>query len=721
MTAPSPSIHHDRPLHGVDALSQDKLARRGFAESAVSALRHVTSQSGLVLSVEGEWGSGKTSVLSLMEALLADRAVFPKEPIVVHFNPWLVGDRDALLKQFLGAIASKLELTDNAGVGQRVAKELKAYSKVFDVLKLIPGAEPWATIVKAVSDVVIKVGEAVGAVSDQKALDLQGRKNLVADALRDYARPIIVFIDDIDRLFPAEVFEMVRIVKAVGDLPNVGYVLAWDSAYVSAALQSAKVPKAETYLDKIVQVRLPLPKLSISARNRLVDEAINALDPEALKWHFKEDEQRLSSLYFSGLSRLLEQPRDIMRVFNTVALLEPGLRGEVSFADIVALAALKVKAPEVFELLRASPQYFVGRLPSDNSILTKSEAIVAEGAEARKTALNACSAPDAVKQVVHFLFPRVAKADNGHAIDRMEAAEGHLAAPDRLLIALQHCISPMDVSLVAVRRYLMDPQARAGIAAQLTAENCMDFLGAVADVVRTTEGTVLADVEALCAALAQLLESEPFLLAAQRQGMLSIHPTTACKSTISTVIECASAANGKAIWSVIARDSLALSLAADVIGDLYNEAKNERQDMGGDLTGHEVLEIIDAYADNVLAAVKSDRLYKTVHAGYLLRRLADWKPQACSEVFAAIKSIDPNLDQFVLSFLKGGRDSIKGLIYQLPDQIAQLEAYTTLDELRVRAQTRLMDTELTYPLRTAWLVASDGKKRYAVDGTEARW
>lgn len=714
-------ISHDRPLNKADALKQDKLSRTGFATTAVKALRHVTGQSGFVLSIEGEWGSGKTSVLALMEALLADRAVFQKEHIVVHFNPWLVGDRDALLRQFLNAIAAKLELTDNAGVGKRIAKELKAYGKVFDVLKLIPGAEPWVSIVKSAGDVFGAVGDAAEGVSDYKTPDLEAHRTKVADALRDFDKSIVVFIDDIDRLFPAEVFEMVRIVKAVGDLPNVGYVLAWDSAYVSAALQAAKVPKAETYLDKIVQVRLPLPKLSTSARNRLVDEAINALDPEALQWHFKDDEQRLSSLYFSGLSRLLERPRDIMRVFNTVALLEPGLRGEVSFADIVALAALKVKAPEVFELLRASPQYFVGRLPGDSGIMTKSETIVAEGAEARKTALNACSVPDAVKQVVHFLFPRVAKADNGHAIDRVEAAEGHLAAPDRLLVALQHCISPMDVSLVAVRRYLLDPQARAGIAAELTAENCADFLGAIDDIVRTTNGFGIADVETLCLTLAQLLESEPFVLAAQRQGMRSLHPTSACKSTIATVIEFASSADNKAIWKAIARDPLALSLAAKVIGDMYNEAMNERKDLGGDLSGHEVLEVVDAYAHNVLAAARSDRLCKSIQAGYLLWRLADWKPQACGEVLAAMKSVDPSLDQFVLSFLRGGRDSVKGLMYELPEKVARLEAYLPLDELRAQAQTRLMDTSMTYPLKAAWLAALDGKKRYAVDGSEARW
>ena len=59
-----------------------------------------------------------------------------------------------------------------------------------------------------------------------------------------------MLIDDIDRLYPQEVFEMVRIIKAVGDLPNVGYVLALDPAYVGKSLASLNVPFADTYLDK---------------------------------------------------------------------------------------------------------------------------------------------------------------------------------------------------------------------------------------------------------------------------------------------------------------------------------------------------------------------------------------------------------------------------------------------------------------------------------------
>jgi predicted KAP-like P-loop ATPase len=291
-------------------------------------------------------------------------AAYPA-PIIVHFNPWLVGDRDALLRHFLSKIAAEVKLADHAADGKKVARELKAYGKVFDFIKLVPGAEPWASLVKTVIE---SAGETVDSVASYKTPDVEARKEKVEDALRRFGRPIIVFIDDIDRLFPLEVFEMVRIVKAVGDLPNVGYVLAWDPEYVSDALKAANVPRSETYLDKVVQVRLPLPAISLEARGVLINEALSRLHPDADKVYFANAQDRLGMLYYSGLREMLEQPRDYARVFNTVALIEPALRGEVVLADIIGLAALMVRAPRVYELVRKEPRWFAGPLPGDHGL-----------------------------------------------------------------------------------------------------------------------------------------------------------------------------------------------------------------------------------------------------------------------------------------------------------------------------------------------------------------
>lgn len=92
-------IDYDIPLKVDSALQRDKLSRKGYAEIAATALRKVPSSAGLVVSIEGAWGSGKTSALAMIEALLLEDEALAS-PLIVHFNPWLVGDKDALLRHF---------------------------------------------------------------------------------------------------------------------------------------------------------------------------------------------------------------------------------------------------------------------------------------------------------------------------------------------------------------------------------------------------------------------------------------------------------------------------------------------------------------------------------------------------------------------------------------------------------------------------------------------
>ena len=137
----------DRPLRSEGAMAADRLGRLGYAKAAQHALARVNSTNGFVMSVEGAWGSGKTSALAMIEALLRQQTPVP---VVVHFNPWLIGDRDALLRRFLSKLAAEIKLADHAENGKKVARELKSYAKVFDFIKLVPGTEPLASLVKSV-------------------------------------------------------------------------------------------------------------------------------------------------------------------------------------------------------------------------------------------------------------------------------------------------------------------------------------------------------------------------------------------------------------------------------------------------------------------------------------------------------------------------------------------------------------------------------------------
>lgn len=709
-----PNINVDQPLRSGEALLNDKLGRQGFAESVVSTLHNVNATAGLVLSIEGAWGSGKTTTLAMVEELLSQTHEKEK-PLIIHFNPWLIGDKDALLRQFLGKLANQLKLSDFAKDGKKAAKEIKAYAKAFDVLKLIPGAEPWASIIKSV---VESVGDITNNIADYKTPDIEQQKTNVRVALQKFPRRIIVFIDDIDRLFPLEVFEMVRIIKAVGELPNIGYVLAWDPNYVSSALHSASVPQSATYLDKVVQIRMPLPRLSSSAKERLATEALNQLHPDALVSHFKNDEDRFPRLYLSGLGKLFEQPRDVTRIFNAVQTIEPALRGEVALSDIIGLAGLMVKAPDVFELLRKHPQWFVGAMPGDHPALQgKTEELIRTGHNPREMAYANTSNPVAVGNLVHFLFPLTANESDDFSFGNVVSAHGHIAAPDRLLVAMQLSASPTEVSFVLARNYLLHPEQRALISQKLTTQNCMEFLESLGDMaIHVSQSTVL-DAPTLCLAIARLVDSPPY--PAQPRNYMSwrqvkSNATQAINQIIHNLL---TPEVGTSIATTVAQDELALSVAAEILTNSYlNERKEYRTDL--ECEQQAKTKNVEKFANNVMKAAKTGQLFSSAHPSFILRTLAELAPKKCPQVFSAIHGRDQSLDSFAQEILKYSYDSHKGQIYSFPQKQSVIEIYCSSAVLREFATNRLADTTLLNPAKAAWRSVLEGKDIYGVDGSE---
>lgn len=704
------SINFDKPLRPGTAWEQDKLDRKEFAKSVTSILSKVSKSSGFALSIEGAWGSGKTSTLAMIQDSLSKSEL---APLVVHFNPWLVGDRDALLRQFLSTLASAVKLTDSAEQGKKAAKALKTYSKAFDVVKLIPGAEPWSSIIKSV---ITSTGNTVELIADHKTLDIEEQKLKVEKALRNFNKPIIVFIDDIDRLYPREVFEMIRIIKAVGDLPNVGYVLAWDHHYVTQALSSASVPEATSYLDKIIQIRMPLPALSLTSREILTNEALGTLPTEAHNKYFSDQDQRLSLLYFKSLRDLLEQPRDFARIFNTISSIEPILRGEVVLSDIIGLAALIIKAPPVFELIKKNPRLFVGPLPGEVTISGKSNSIE-KGVEKRKEAYEQCAAPDAVKRLVHFLFPQTAKSEDSFALENHSEILGRLATPARLQIALQLGVNHGDVSLIEVNNYLLHPEKRSSILSKLTERNCAEFVQHLADTSERIERKKIKKLNGACLELAKLADTPPFVSRQKnRSSTFFFSSSDLILHSIEALIEPEQPHLGAEIALSILKDSKAITLAVEIATNTYlNESQIDKKLIISESEDKE--KTINKLLENIRSTIKSGEFFKKCKPGFTLWQIARLSPEHCPALFQLFKENDLNLDNFITELLGSSFDSHKGRAFKLPGDIKILEAYCTLDEIKDSAHKRIADHQLDYPAKSAWQSIIEERELYAVDGS----
>jgi hypothetical protein len=704
----------DHPLPFGQALDKDALNRRHFADSICRVLNRIDSKSGLVVSVEGSWGCGKTSLLAMVQELLSVGT--PGDaPVFVHFNPWLIGERDALLRQFLTSISTAVEIVDNAGIGKKVAKELKTYSKVFDVLKLVPGVEPWGTMIKGVMDTV---GDVTDGIADYKTPDLGERKKSVEHALREYPRRIIVFIDDIDRLFPAEVFEMVRIIKAVGDLPNVGYVLAWDSAYVSEALLKLGVPFAESYLDKVVQVRLPVPALSFSMRAFLMDGLLRELHPDASKEHFPNTENALSMLFHHGLSELVESPRDIVRLQDVLFTIEPGLRGEVLLADIIGLACLMTKAPFVFQLLNRVPQAFVGRLPGRRQEIDERKNVIKKFEAARTTAYEKCSLPIAVQSLVEHIFPLVSDGTKSWR-ERGSFNDGHLAHPERLLVAMQLALHPENVSLAKVSQFIFNPAKRSFIVDGLNEESCFEFIGCLRDRFKVAGSGVELDFQQLCIEIARLADSKAVSARTRtRNNVFEMNPIGLCVDTLEEVATALDDLEVEQLAEKLISDAAGLTIAARLINLSFGTSRDSEKYRVRAPVEHQV-ELTSKFARNVELSLADNIFFLMASPGYILMTMARFEAAHCPAIFQSICSIDSLADNFIETYLRGTLDSVKGQQYSLPKDVTGLETFTSLENLKRIADTRLLDANLEYPVKAAWRSVVEGCSIYGIDGSVA--
>lgn len=698
----------DKPLQVGTANRNDKLSRGAYVKAAVSVINRANNTEGIVTSVEGTWGSGKSSTLSMIEEMLLAN---DPSAVIVHFNPWLVGGRDALLQKFLSTLASSIKMKKDTGeLAKTAAKAIEDYSKAFDVIQLIPAAQPYAAVARAT---VSGLGSLLKFFGKNKGIEEQ--KERVEKALREFSRPIIVFIDDIDRLFPLEVFEMVRIIKAVGEFPRVAYVLAWDPAYVNQALASAQIPNADSYLDKIVQVRMPLPRLSISAKAKLLNDALLELSESACASYFPNQDVRRTRLYYTGFGTLLEQPRDVIRVFNSVALIEPGLRGEIVLADIIALCALMVKAPAVFELLKKSPRFFVADF-NDGQIIYGAET-VETGSDQRQKAIEKCQSPTATQSLIHHLFPDVAEFDK-KATTKKSYLEGHLANPTRLQIALQMSVNSGDISIVTGRQYLTMPDERERIALSLNTSNIKEFIEMIGGLASSYGRAFPYDLERLCLELASLIDM-PHLQ--EDYASFGLSTDTVAEQTIEQAIKANNLETATRIARIIVESRNALTLSSVILATSYFYEKESRNVLICDNDENLRSSLLQNQKEAILARINDGSFFNIARPSNVLWTQARLLPESCQDIFTLIKSKNSLLDLFALYFLHIGTDSTKGSFYGLPDDSATLNAYCSLSELKQIAKMRLLEPMMDYPVKAAWLAVTEEKQFYGIDGTSPRF
>ncbi|MFG6627024.1 P-loop NTPase fold protein [Sulfitobacter sp. 1A12056] len=431
----------DVPITSPD---NDRFGFDPFASAISDCIRSVENPLGSVVAIYGPWGSGKSSVINLVRHHLAKDA---PDLDVISFPAWMYRTEDALAVGFFKELY--------AGLSPVLSDKTKAAGALRKLGANLAGASSLAGM--AVGLFAGSVGEkattatldALGGFIEQgeTAEDLQAT---LAEALLEAGKKFLVVIDDLDRLSPEEALVIFRLVKSVGRLPNVMYLLAYDREATEQAVARRFPSEGAHYLEKIIQAGFELPQPDQSHLNIMMGEVLNGLAADLPEI----DPVEFGNLFHSIVVPELKTPRDVLRLANTLSITITPIKSDVFFPDFVSLETLRVFRPAVYRAIRQNRSAILNAGHNNGSDQR-------DARSARYTSMLLGSEPEEnheqLREALMRLFPQLQNvfANMSYSGTREWACQRRVCSSEHFDTYFRYSISPKTIPKAELN-YLLD-------------------------------------------------------------------------------------------------------------------------------------------------------------------------------------------------------------------------------------------------------------------------
>lgn len=311
----------------IDNEKDDDFERRKFARAAVDKiLRTDTTKEAFSYGIVSSWGMGKTSFMNLMKKWIDQE--YSEKCIVIDFNPWLYSRNANIVELFFDELNKVLRPYDS-----KLANSFINYSKALSAIG--------TTETKIASAVIDLIG---------RRSSLDGKINTIREFVRNIKQRIVIFVDDIDRLEPNEIMDVLKLVRNVSNFPNMYFIVAYDKEYLLECLKDKMSTKASDFTEKIFNTEFYLPLCVKDTLKEYIEKYVSSevsVD-EKNKLHKVIYEQ---NLFKDSDIDAISTVRDVKRICNSFNVSYSRLKGEVNICDLFMLEILKNKYPTVYAIL----------------------------------------------------------------------------------------------------------------------------------------------------------------------------------------------------------------------------------------------------------------------------------------------------------------------------------------------------------------------------------
>ncbi|MEV9615914.1 KAP family P-loop NTPase fold protein [Aliarcobacter butzleri] len=345
-------LNPERPITNTN---EDFLTRCHFVTNLSDAIVKYKEKDCLTISLQGQWGSGKTSIINMLKENLERH----ENIIIFDFKPWLFSDTEQLINNFFKEFAKKVDFkTDNSEKLINLGKKLEAYSSFFEPFSMIP--EPTlAGGSKFISRFLSKFGKASTKIGEAHKKTLSQTKDDIEKDLLKIDKKFLIIIDDIDRLNNLEIKQIFQLIKALGDFSNIIYLLSMDKDIIVNALSEVQNRDGNSYLEKVINVPIDVPVINKEDLEKLLLESIK----EIIKEHLitKDEKEYYKIMIAYEFKTFFINIRDIQRYLNLFKFNFHALEHNVNVIDLAIITAFQIFEHEIYNFMKSKQFLLLGQ------------------------------------------------------------------------------------------------------------------------------------------------------------------------------------------------------------------------------------------------------------------------------------------------------------------------------------------------------------------------
>ena len=311
----------DEPRNGIN--EEDQFGLSAYEKGLEAFLRG--AETPVTIALQGEWGSGRTSLMNVLHDNLCGEDDKYGEYFSVWINTWeytLMRDSSDALKQILLRMSKEIVSYGKSALREIDSKIMKSIMGLGVVLTKTLGNS-------YLNGAVDEVQEYIRSSQDNAIADLRNYIQAgIDECLRknEEKKGFVFFIDDMDRIDPTVAVELLVLLKNIFTLKNCILVLAIDYDVVVKGLQpkfgefnDTNEREFRSFYDKIIQVPFSMPVSQYSTKDFLIEELkrIGIISSQDEK-----NEHLMNNIVKVENLTTGPNPRSIKKLLNTLSLIQ---------------------------------------------------------------------------------------------------------------------------------------------------------------------------------------------------------------------------------------------------------------------------------------------------------------------------------------------------------------------------------------------------------------